>query len=123
MNIFKKEIGILASFKYAFEGLSWAIKEQINLKIHFLFTIAVILLGFLFAINYYEWLIIISLIFTILVLELMNTSIEQTTDAITKEFNPIIKRAKDVSAAAILIYSLYAVIIGLIIFGSKLFKI
>jgi len=120
MNVFHKEIGILAALKYALSGLISAFKSQLNLRLHFFAISLVIMAAIYFQINYYEWLILISIIFNILVLELMNTSIEQTTDAITVEFNPIIKKAKDISAAAVLIYALYAVTIGLIIFGGKI---
>lgn len=118
---FIKKSSVKQGFKNAFAGLFWAFHSQINFKIHSLFVLLTIGLAIIFKISYQEWLIIISTIATVLVLELINTSIEQTTDAISKnEFNPIIKRAKDVSAAAVLIYALYAIIIGVLIFGSKI---
>ncbi len=120
MNQFVKHSSIQNGFKNAISGFFWSIQSQVNFRLHLLFATLAIALGFLLKVNYYEWLLLITAIFFTLVLELINTSIEQTTDAITKEFHPIIKRAKDVSAAAVLIYALYSLILGVLIFGSKL---
>lgn len=90
------------------------------MRIHLIAVLFVVLLGIFLKINYLEWFVVITVIFTTIVLELVNTSIEQTTNAITAEFNPFVKRAKDVSAAAVLVYAVYAGLIGLLIFGGKL---
>lgn len=120
MSIFQKHKGLIQGFKYAFEGLHWAAKSQLNFRMHILMTFLAVSLGIYLRISYYEWMMVFSVIFTTLVLELMNTSLEQTTDAITKEFNPTIKHAKDVSAAAVFIYALYALLVGIMIFVPKL---
>jgi undecaprenol kinase len=120
MEKFVKKRNVIQGFANAFSGLNWAFKSQINFKIHILAVIFVLLISFLFSINYQEWLIVITVIFTVLALELLNTSIEQTTDAVTENFNPIIKKAKDTSAAAVLIYSIYAILVAVLIFGPKI---
>ena len=76
--------------------------------------------GFKNALSGLYWLILITVITGVLTLELVNTSLEQTTDAITEQYNKVIKQAKDVSAAAVLIYALYSLIIAALIFGPKL---
>jgi diacylglycerol kinase len=60
------------------------------------------------------------LIFIGIMVEAINTAIELTTDAIDKEWRTDIKLAKDVSAAAMLIFSLGALIIACIIFVPKI---
>jgi diacylglycerol kinase len=120
MQKFVKKRSIAQGFANAFAGLNWAFKSQINFKIHIFAVILVLVISLFFSISYLEWLVVITVIFTVLALELLNTSIEQTTDAVTQDFNPIIKKAKDTSAAAVLIYSIYAVLVGLLIFGPKI---
>jgi len=117
---FHKVETVKQGFINAFAGIYWAFRTQINFKIHILGLILTIGLGFFLGINYYEWLIILSVITGVLTLELVNTSLEQTTDAITKEYHLTIKRAKDTAAAAVLTYAFYAIIIALLIFGPKL---
>lgn len=115
-----KHRGVINGFKNAFGGLFWSFHSQLNFRIHVFFTVLAFALGLLLRISYHEWLVVITVISTMLTLELINTSIEQTTDAITLEHNPLIKRAKDVSAAAVLTYASYTILIGLLIFGPKL---
>ncbi len=106
----------LASFKYASHGIWQALKDGPNLQIHILFGIIAILLGLIFQITYFEWLIIILLIGLVISLELTNTAIEETVDYFTQNLHPGAKRAKDVAAGAVLIAAITALIIGLFIF-------
>jgi len=75
-----------------------------------------------FQINYIEWIVIIFTIFVGLVIEMVNTSIEATTDAIDLKVREDIKIAKDVSAGAMLIYAIGALVIAAIIFLPKISK-
>jgi diacylglycerol kinase len=48
--------------------------------------------------------------------EALNTAFEYLADATTKEFDPLIGRAKDVAAGAVLITAIAAVIVGALVF-------
>ena len=52
--------------------------------------------------------------------ELINTAIEATVDLVTEEYHPLAKVAKDTSAAAVFVFAIIAVIVGLIIFLPKI---
>lgn len=119
-NILKKHS---ISIKYALEGMVWAFKSQANYRIHFFLSLAVLLGSYVLKIAYYEFLILLSLIFIGIMVEVVNTAIELTTDAIDKEWRTDIKLAKDVSAAAMLIFSFGALIIAGIIFVPKLLSL
>lgn len=106
---------------HAMEGLSWAICTQPNYRVHLLLTLTAILGGIFFHITYNEWLIIIVFIITGLIVETLNTSIEKMGDAVDKNFNEDIKISKDVSAAAMLLVSLGALLVSSIIFIPKIF--
>ena len=56
-------------------------------------------------------------------LEIVNTAIERTVDLVTKEYEELAKIAKDVAAAAVLVMSMFSVVIGIIIFLPKLINI
>mgnify|MGYP001390795424 CR=1 FL=1 len=107
------------SFKYAFEGIVSAFKKERNLKIHFGIAVVVMILG-VFKLHKLEWLILILTIGIMIVLELINTSIERTIDLITEDYHPLAKQAKDIAAAACLVFAICTVIIGLIIFLPKI---
>lgn len=108
------------SFKNAFNGLIWAFKTQPNYKIHFAISIFALLLGYSLHISYFEFLIILVLILIGIVIETLNTAIEATTDAINKEWREDIKVAKDLSAAAMLIFSAGSLLIACIIYIPKI---
>lgn len=111
---------LIKSFKYALDGLVYAFKYEQNIIVHSLATIVVIILGIFFKISFLEWLIIFLIIGLVIATELINTSIEATIDLITNEKNPLAKVAKDTAAAAVMVFALIAVIIGLLIFVPKI---
>ncbi len=111
------------SLKHAFDGLIWSLKTQPNYRIHLFLSLLSIIGGFVLKVSYFEFLLIIFLITVGLVVETINTGLEQTTDAIDKKIREDIKIAKDVAAAAMLIYAFGAVIIALIIFIPKIINL
>ena len=83
-------------------------------------AVLVILSGLVFKLNQLEWLFIVIAIFGVLALELVNSAIERVVDLTTSEIKPLAKQAKDIAAAAVLVYAIMSVIIGIFIFGPKL---
>ncbi len=110
-----KRFSIL-TFKYAYEGLIAALKEEPNLKFHFLAGILVILSGLFLKISQTDWIIIIILIGFVIAVELTNTAIEAVVDGLTSEQHPAAKIAKDISAGAVLIAAITAALVGIMIF-------
>ncbi|WP_420708826.1 diacylglycerol kinase family protein [Bacillus sp. REN16] len=111
-----KWTSLIKSFSYAIQGLREAFFSERNLQIHFLFSIIVVICGFLFQITKVEWMVILVLIGGMFSIEMINTAVEKVVDLVTNEFHPLAKKAKDIAAGAVLIYAIIAVIIGLIIF-------
>lgn len=111
------------SFKHAWDGVVWALKTQPNYRIHLFLSLLSLLGSFYFRVSYSEFLLIIFLITVGLVVETINTGLEQTTDAIDKKIREDIKIAKDVAAAAMLIYAIGAFIIACLIFIPKIINL
>ena len=111
---------LINSFKYAFAGLKYAFIYEQNLTVHILATFIVIILGFMFKISIFEWLVLFLIIGLVIATELINTSIEATIDLITNEINPLAKVAKDTAASAVLVFGLTALIVGALIFIPKI---
>lgn len=108
------------SIGHAIDGLIWALKTQPNYRIHLFLSILSIIGGIVLKISYFEFLIIIFLITVGLVIETINTGIEQTTDAIDQKTREDIRIAKDVSAASMLIYAIGAFVIACFIFIPRI---
>ena len=83
-------------------------------------AILVMIASYILKLNYIEFSICLILIGLVLIAEFFNTAIESIVDMITLEKNPYAKKAKDVSAAAVLIFAIFSSIIGLIIFIPKI---
>lgn len=109
----------LMSFSYAFNGLKILFREEHNARIHFVATVAAIVLGIIFNINSYEWTAVIFSIGFVITTEIINTAIEQIANFISPDKNENIKKIKDLSAAAVLISAVTALSVGLIVFIPK----
>jgi diacylglycerol kinase len=108
------------SFGYAFEGIRTAFRQEPNFQIHVVIAILVIVFGTFLGLTPSEWLLLLYAIFLVLILELFNTSIEAIINLISPDIHPKAKIAKDISAAAVLLAAIQAVIIGGVIFIGKL---
>ena len=114
-----KKFSIL-SFRYAFEGLVSAFKQEPNLKLHFFAGFLVLVLAFFLKLSKTDLITIIILIGLVITVELTNTAIESVVDGLTQEKHPAAKIAKDISAGAVLIASLTAFVCGILIFTPYL---
>lgn len=111
---------IIDSFNYAVSGIIVSIKTEKNMLIHYIVALCVIGLSMFFDFSRTEFLILLFSITLVLVLELINTAIEKTIDMITKEYHPYAKIAKDISAGAVLIGAVNALIVGYLLFFDRL---
>jgi len=107
---------INTSFKNAFLGFIYTFKTQRNLRIHILFVFFVSLFAYLLNFSLIEWCILLLLFSLVITAELFNTSLEELGNAYSLQHNEYIKKAKDISAAAVLFVSIGAVVIGIILF-------
>lgn len=114
---------LINSFKYAICGIFTAFKEEKNMKVHVAIMIIVIIAGILLKINMQEWIICSILFGLVIASELFNTAIEITVDLAMPKKNENAKKAKDVSAGAVLINAIVAIVIGGIIFIPKIYEI
>lgn len=110
------------SMNHALDGISYTIDHERNFKIEMIIAMLVIVAGFLFKVSKTEWLILLITTSSVLVLELVNTSIERCVDLITKDYQELAKYAKDVSAGAVLLASLFSICVGIIIFLPKILE-
>ena len=118
---YKTSRNVLKSFKYAFNGISYVLKTSRNFKIQLIFAVTSLMIGFLLQISQINYVILIATIMSVLILEILNTSIESIVDLVVKkEFSSLAKISKDTSAGAVLLASINSVIIALYIFVPKI---
>ncbi len=105
-----------SSFRYAIQGIAYGFGTQRNFRIHVIVGCLVFLLALWLNLEPPQLAIIVLTVAGVLVLELLNTSIEAAVDlAIGRRFHPLARIAKDCAAAAVLIASIVSVVIAVLL--------
>ena len=91
-----------------------------NLRIHLAATVIVAAAGAWCRLTAMEWAVIVLAIGLVWTAELINTAIEAAVDLASPEHHELARQAKDVASAAVLLAALTAVIVGVIIFGPRI---
>jgi diacylglycerol kinase (ATP) len=111
----------LYSFRHAGRGLRWAVSSQANLRVHLAAAAVVLVLALLFRFSSLEFVALLLCSAVVIAAELFNTTLEVLIDYAWPEHHPMIGRAKDVAAAAVLVAAIGAAAVGLLLFGRHLF--
>lgn len=104
------------SFKYAANGIAEACKQR-NFRFHICAMIFVIF----FAARFYDfsaerWAILLLTCAGTLALETVNTGLERLADKVSEERSHRIRIAKDCAAGAVLLWAIFAVAVGVLLF-------
>lgn len=108
---------------HALNGINYTSNHERNFRIELFFAIAVTIISMVLKVSLIEWAILILVIAMVLALEMVNTAIERCVDLVTQEYKELAKVSKDVAAGAVLIMSMFSIIIGIIIFLPKIIEI
>lgn len=111
------------SFKYAFQGIRTLLMDEHNSRIHLFAMVCVIIAGVLLQVSVSEWCVIILCFGGVFSAEAMNSGIEALSDLVSPDYHPLVKKAKDVAAAGVLMMAIAAAAAGLIIFIPKLISL
>jgi diacylglycerol kinase len=110
---FKK---LFRSFRHAGRGLKYVLKNEQNFQLEILIGIFVVLLMFILDIRDWQKVALFLVIFSVLAMELVNTIMERVVDILKPRIHPYAQLIKDIMAAAVLIASVGAIVVGSIIF-------
>jgi len=111
---------VMMTLVNSLNGIKFYIKDGKSIILYLLGFLIQVVLGIIFDIHGLEWILIICIMGVLLAVELLNTSIEAACDAITKDYNPLIKIAKDCGSAATFVIIVITIILNLIIFIPKI---
>lgn len=114
-----KSPSLLASFRFAFQGIGYAFRTQRNFKIHCGITLGVIVVGLVLGLSLEQWAILAVVTGLVFQAELFNTALEAVVDHVSPEFHALAKAAKDCAAGAVFLTAMIAVVVGVLILGSK----
>jgi len=106
----------IASFGYAMRGVWQLFSQETHAQIHLLATVLVLVAGFITGLQRWEWVALIVCIALVVALEGMNTALEALADALHPGHHPMVGKAKDVAAGAVLVCALAAVVVACLVF-------
>jgi diacylglycerol kinase (ATP) len=120
--------GRLRSFRHAALGFWFVLRSQHNAWLHAIATglalvLAVVLHVTVAPFTAGAWCALAIAIVQVWVAETFNTGLEILAEAITTERHPVLKIAKDVAAAAVLISALGAIVVGAVLFVPPLVQV
>lgn len=108
------------SFVDAGRGVWVMLASQHNAWIHALATLVVVATGVAFRVSRFEWVALVFAIMTVWAAEALNTAFEALCDVASPRFHPLVARAKDVAAGAVLICAVGAVVTAFFVFAPHL---
>ncbi|KKP92008.1 MAG: diacylglycerol kinase [Parcubacteria group bacterium GW2011_GWA2_36_10] len=112
---------LVKSLGFAGKGLKKVWQTERNFRIHVVIALLVILLAFYLEIQSFDYLILLLVITLVLILEILNSSLERLVDMLSPATHHFVKEIKDLLAAAVLLSAILAIVAGVIIFWPYLF--
>lgn len=110
------------SLIHAWNGLGFTFRTQRNFRIHLIVGSVVLVLAVWLDVGLVSLSILVLTIGAMIAGETINTTVEAIVDLLSPEWHERAKIAKDVSAGAVLILSVTAVIVGLLVLGPPLWE-
>lgn len=92
------------------------LSSEHNARIHFAAAVAVVAVGLLLHLERWEWCVVILSVGGVFMAEGFNSAVEALADKVSPEFSPLIGKAKDIAAGAVLLFVIGVVIVGLVVF-------
>ena len=114
---------LIQTIRNSINGIKFYAKDGKSIIVYILCVIIEIILGFEYNINGLEWILIICILGVTLSVEILNTAIEAVCDAVSREYNALIKISKDCGSAATFVVFIVGVILNVIIFLPKVISL
>jgi diacylglycerol kinase (ATP) len=98
------------------------LRSQHNAWIHAIASVAVLMFACFCGLSNEQWCWLVLAIVAVWTAEALNTALELLADVTSPEFHPLVAKAKDVAAGAVLISAIGSVFIGLFVLGRPLLR-
>jgi diacylglycerol kinase len=115
--------GKLLAFRYAWQGIDYMLRTQVNAWIQIGIAAIVLAVGLAFGLSAVEWCVVVLAMAAVWISEALNTALEAVVDLASPERHPLAGRAKDVAAGSVLVAVAAAAMVGLLIFGPRLWDL
>ena len=98
----KPKYHLFKNTQYALEGLVHAFKTESSFKLELLASVFIIPMIFIIDMELSSKLVLLVTAFLVLIVELLNSAVENVVDLVTTDIHPLAKNAKDIGATAVM---------------------
>jgi diacylglycerol kinase (ATP) len=110
---------VVKAFGYSIDGLAGAWRTEGAFRQEVLFAVVLIPISCFLSVTMVEHALLIGSVLLVLIVELLNSSMEAAIDRISMERHPLSKKAKDTGSAAVLL----AIVTAMIVWGAILYQL
>ena len=111
----------IRSVCYALRGISYAVRTQMNMKIHIVAAVLVVAVSLYLKVPPLEQALLVITVFMVWAAELFNTALEKLVDLVSPEKQVLAGIVKDVAAGAVLVTAINAVLMAYLIIWPRLY--
>lgn len=104
------------SFRHAIDGVLDAYRSQRHMRVHFVFMVLNAILALVYKLDAVEVALVFVAMSLVVFAEMINTVIEATLNMVTETYHPIARFVKDVSAGAVLVTALNALVCAVCVY-------
>lgn len=104
------------SFGHAVAGFRFALRKEQNFKIEVLAALLVVGAMFMIGVETWEAIVLVIMISGVLILEVLNTSLEQLVNMLKPRVHPKARVLKDLMATSVFLAAIASAIVGALIF-------
>ena len=110
---------IVKAFGYSIDGLAGTWRTEGAFRQEVLFAVVLIPISCFLPVTLLEHALLIASVLLVLIVELLNSSMEAAIDRVSLELHPLSKKAKDTGSAAVLL----AIVTAMIVWGAILYQL
>ena len=111
---------IAKSFGFAWRGIVMVAREEQNFGIELTAALVVAALAIILRVSHVEAAILVLVCGGVLVLELLNSALERVVDLVKPRLHHYVAEMKNISAGAVLIASITAVLVAVCLFAPRI---
>lgn len=109
----------MQKFRNALRGVAFGVHGQSSFAVHLPVAVLVVLLAWWLDCQLWQWTMLLLCISSVIALELLNSALETLAKELCHEQNEQVGRALDIASGAVLVASIFAALIGSLIFLAQ----
>ncbi|CAH1903788.1 Diacylglycerol kinase [Candidatus Nitrotoga sp. HW29] len=102
---------LVNALRYSLSGLFLAWRDESAFRQEAIFAIVLVPVAFMVPVDVTQRVLLVASVMLVLMVEMINSSIEAVVDRISLDIHPLAKKAKDMGSAAVLLALMNAILI------------